>query len=177
MTLLTLLSVACCCGIPAYWGKPMWDQYPAKAALPVEVAGFDRREDSSSERAAQQLKVEMRARHVLAEDTFAGVYRDSDGKQLTIFGTTGFRFSPDKDIDEEVNRLTQTYQLVDVQPVETGVRGEYLRCGTGEADGKPVVLCIWADHGSLATGLFSRRSVDESAALLTELRGAIVSRD
>jgi hypothetical protein len=37
-------------------------------------------------------------------------------------------------------------------------------------------VCGWADHGSLATGVFTRRSVDDSATLLERIRGTIVSR-
>jgi hypothetical protein len=174
--LLTLLAFGCCCAGPAYYLKPMSDQYPATAALPATVADLSLLDDVKSQQTAQQLKQDMRVDHLLAEDTFAGIYRDPDGKRVTIFGTTGFRFSPDQDLAAEMTRLTADYQLTDVRAVDTGTRGEYQQCGTGRANGTPVVLCSWADHGSLAAALFTGRSVDESARLLSELRDTIVAR-
>jgi hypothetical protein len=172
-----LLLIAACCGCPAYYGKPMWDQYPATASLPAELAGLDLRDDAAGGVTSKKLEAKTRAAHPLVEHTFAGVYRESNGKQVTVFGTTGFRFSPDKDVESEANRLTKDYQLTDVQPVETHVRGEYERCGTGEADGTDVVVCTWADHGSLGTALFERRNLTDSIELLNTLRTNIVSRD
>jgi hypothetical protein len=176
MTMLTLLTVGCCCGCPAYFGKPIWDQYPAKVALPGQVADLSLRQNASSIRTAQQLKQDMRTAHLLAENTFAGVYTDPNGKAVTIFGATGLQLSPDKDLDAEITRLTGTYQLTEVQSVNTNTPGEYQRCATGQANGTPVVLCAWADHGSIASALFTRRSMNDSAQLLSDLRNTIVTR-
>jgi hypothetical protein len=171
-----LMTLACCCGCPAYFGKPMWEQYPASASLPAEVSDLNLREDATSQRVATQLKADLRGAHMLAEDTFAGVYSDGDGKRVTLFGTTGFRFSPESDLESEFNRLTERYGLREVAAVDTGTRGEYLRCGVGRDGQATVAVCGWADHGSLATGIFTRRSVDDSAALLQRMRGSVVSR-
>ena len=50
------------------------------------------------------------------------------------------------------------------------------RCGVGRSGGKAVVVCAWADHGSLATVLLTRRSVEESADLTGVLRNAVLTR-
>ncbi|WP_460847215.1 hypothetical protein [Phytohabitans suffuscus] len=171
-----LLSLACCCGCPAYFGKPMWEQYPASASLPAEVSDLTLREDAASRRVATQLQADLRGTHMLAEDTFAGVYADGGGKRVTLFGTTGFRFSPESDLEKEITRLTERYGLRQVESIDTGTRGEYLRCGVGKDGQATVAVCGWADHGSLATGVFTRRSVGDSAALLERLRGTVVSR-
>ena len=175
MMTMTLLSIACCCGVPAYFAKPMWEQYPATATLPASVADLQLRDDAASEEAARQLAEDVRAEHLLA-DPFAGVYSTADDKRITIFGATGFRFNPESDVDTEMARLTERYELTDVEVVDTGVRGEYQRCGIGRADGDTVVVCAWADHGSLATGIFTRLSKEDSARLLTSLRTWIVQR-
>jgi hypothetical protein len=171
-----VLTFVCCCGVPLYFGKPMWEQYPATATLPARVADLRLRDDAASERATQRLEQQTRSTHLLAEDTFAGIYTTPDGKRVTVFGATGFRFDPDADLDAEITRLTSEYDLTDVQAIETGTRGEYRRCGIGRADGDRVVVCAWADHGSLATGLFTRLSVEDSTALLTRLRETIMTR-
>lgn len=177
MMLFTLLTIACCCGLPYYYGKPMWDQYPAKATLPAELAGLKLRDDATSQQTAQQLKREMRTAHMIAEDTFAAVYGNSRGRRITVFGATGFRFSPDQDLDAEVQRLTSKYGLTKVQSYDTGVRGEYQQCGTGRMDGVTIVLCSWADHGSIGTVIFTQLSITDSVDRLPELRASIVTRD
>ncbi|MER7892281.1 hypothetical protein ABTX15_20915 [Micromonospora sp. NPDC094482] len=172
---LLLLTLACCCGCPAYYGMPISAQYPAKASLPGRVADLSLREDSRSEQAARQLETEVRKAHWLAEDTFAGVYTTADGKPVTVFGGTGFRLTPEADADDEITRLTEQYQLDAAEKVDTGVRGRHERCAVGSADGTDVVVCTSVDHGSIATGVFTRLSVQDSAALLDTLRGQIVT--
>ena len=91
---LLLLTLACCCGCPAYYGFPISAQYPARAALPVQVDDLSLRQDDGSTETAQKLENEVRQEHWLAEDTFAGVYATTSGKRVTVFGGTGFRLSP-----------------------------------------------------------------------------------
>ncbi|WJK43331.1 hypothetical protein O7608_13555 [Solwaraspora sp. WMMA2056] len=176
MSLLTLLTVACCCGCPAYYGKPLWDQYPASPALPGQFADLRLSDDGNSQETVARLEGEMRSTHLLAEETFAGVYRDGNGKQVVLYGITGFRMTPGSDLDDELGRIADEYQLGTVTAFDTDDRGSHLNCGTGQADGTDVVVCVWADHGSLGTALFTRRSVEESAELTYRLRGDAISR-
>ncbi|MEU8155454.1 hypothetical protein AB0B94_17470 [Micromonospora sp. NPDC048986] len=171
---LLLLSLACCCGCPAYYGFPISAQYPARAALPVQVDDLSLRQDSRSTEAAQKLENEVRKEHWLAEDTFAGVYATTSGKRVTVFGGTGFRLSPESDAEAEISRLTKRYALAAPESVDTGVRGRHERCAVGNADGSAVVVCTSVDHGSIATGVFTRLSVADSADLLGTLRAQIV---
>ncbi|MFC0506897.1 hypothetical protein ACFFG4_20235 [Micromonospora costi] len=174
---LLLLTLACCCGCPAYYGRPIWTQYPAHATLPAQVDDLSLREDSTSEQAARQLETEVREAHWLAEDTFAGVYATPDGKRVTVFGGTGFRLDPEGDADGEIARLAGSYRLGQVETVDTGVRGRHERCAVGHTDEGDVVVCTSVDHGSIATAVFTRLSVQDSAALLARLRTRIVTND
>ncbi|MEU5567312.1 hypothetical protein [Micromonospora musae] len=174
---LLLLALACCCGCPAYYGLPIWSQYPAHAALPAQVSDLSLRQDGTSTQTARQLETEVRKAHLLAEDTFAGVYTNPDGKQVTVFGGTGFRLDPESAADDEITRLAQQYQLGSAETVDTGVRGRHQRCAVGRADGDAVVVCTSVDHGSIATAIFTRLSLQDSAGLLDDLRGRIVSPD
>lgn len=171
---LLLLTLACCCGCPAYYGFPISAQYPARAALPVQVDDLSLRQDSRSTEAAQKLENEVRKEHWLAEETFAGVYATTSGKRVTVFGGTGFRLSPESDAEAEISRLTDRYALGAPESVDTGVRGRHERCAVGSADGSAVVVCTSVDHGSIATGVFTRLSVADSADLLGTLRAQIV---
>ncbi|MEH1168207.1 hypothetical protein V6V47_22755 [Micromonospora sp. CPCC 205539] len=172
---LLLLTLACCCGCPAYYGTPIASQYPAQAALPEQVADLSLRRDDRSETDARRLKDEMRQQHLLAEDTFAGIYSTADGKRVTIFGDTGFRWNPEGDADSEITRLSERYKLGTPETVDTDVRGRHERCAVGRSAGSEVVVCTSVDHGSMATGVFARLSVSDSAALLDTLRAQIVT--
>ncbi|MET8351988.1 MULTISPECIES: hypothetical protein [unclassified Micromonospora] len=171
---LLLLTLACCCGCPAYYGFPISAQYPARAALPEQVADLSLRQDDGSAKTARQLENEVRQEHWLAEDTFAGVYATADGKRVTVFGGTGIRLTPEADADAEISRLSERYALDAPETVKTGVRGRHERCAVGRSADTDVVVCTSVDHGSIATGVFTRLSVSDSAALLDTLRGQIV---
>ncbi|MBQ0981123.1 hypothetical protein KBX34_23915 [Micromonospora sp. M61] len=171
---MLLLTLACCCGCPAYYGFPISAQYPARAALPVQIEDLSLRQDGRSAETAKQLENEVRQEHWLAEDTFAGVYSTNSGKRVTVFGGTGFRLSPESDAEAEISRLTDRYALNAPETVDTGVRGRHERCAVGRADGSDVVVCTSVDHGSIATGVFTRLSVGDSATLLNTLRAQIV---
>ncbi|MFI7080843.1 hypothetical protein ACIBO1_26415 [Micromonospora sp. NPDC049903] len=172
---MLLLTIACCCGCPAYYGVPMASQYPASASLPSQVADLELRQDDRSTQAARQLESQVRQAHLLADGTFAGIYATSAGKQVTVFGGTGFRFAPSADADSEIERLTQQYSLGEAQVVETGVRGRHERCAVGTVDGVGVVVCTSVDHGSITSAVFTGLSVDDSAQLLATMRRQIVS--
>ncbi|MDM4720324.1 hypothetical protein QTQ03_12315 [Micromonospora sp. WMMA1363] len=171
-----LFTLACCCGCPAYWAAPMVSQYPATAVLPPEVRDLRLRQDEGSVRAAKELEAQVRSAHWLAEDTFAGIYTTRTGKRVTVFGGTGFRLSPESDADAEIARLGEQYALGEPQVFHTGVRGRHERCAVGRVAGTGVVVCTSVDHGSIATAVFTRLSMDDSAALLDHLREQIVTQ-
>jgi hypothetical protein len=172
----TLLSVACCCGVPAYFAWPAAHQYPASAVLPQSVADLELRDDDASRRTADRLAREVQNTNLVVDDVFAGVYTDDRGKRVTLFGTTGFRLTPQADVEAEMQRLADEYHITGVQPFDLGEAGAHERCGVGRANGTSLVVCGWADHGSLATVLLTRRSVADSAKLVGLLRESVVTR-
>ena len=167
----TLLTLVFCCGVPALFLWPAAGQYPVSAVLPGSVSDLDLRDDSTSRRAAERLAAEL-------DDAkaFAGVYADGNGKRVTIFGTTGLRLTPKQDVEAQIQQLTTDYDVKDVQSFDMGETGVHERCGTGKAGRNTVVVCAWADHGSLVTVLMTRRSVADSADLTAVLRSAVLSR-
>jgi hypothetical protein len=174
---LLLLTLGCCCGVPAWFGIPMSQQYPATAAVPTEVGGLARRDDA---RTVRELKGRARSGHLFAEDTFAAVYEGWPGGRVAVYGTTGFRLAPKSDLESELGRLADEFQLTDVQEVEPGPLGGHQRCGFGtppEGDDPDLVLCAWADHGSLGVATFSAGSLEDDAEVLRQLRASIVSRE
>jgi hypothetical protein len=173
---MTLLTVACCCGAPAYFGTPVLDQYPATPALPERVADLRLNGNDAITDSLGEWERQLGDRSLLTEKTFAGVYTDARGKRVIVVGTTGFRLDPGGDVAAEFDLLTKEYDLTQTQTVETGLRGVHQRCGVGWADGVSVVVCARADHGSLTAALFTGRSLPESGDLLARLHDAFIQR-
>jgi hypothetical protein len=166
-----LLGVLCCCGIPGYFAWPAAQQYPVTAILPDAVSDLNLRDDADGRRAAQRLSDELSS-----ADAFAGVYADGNGKRVTVFGTTGLRLTPKQDAEAQIRHLSADYEIQEVSAYDLGVTGVHERCGVGRAERTTVVVCVWADHGSLATVLTTRRSVDDTAELTGVLRNAVLVR-
>ncbi|NYT94793.1 hypothetical protein [Salinispora sp. H7-4] len=169
-----LFVIACCCGGPAYWVTPVLNQFPAHAALPTAFGDLHLREDHHSTQIAAELARQVDEAHWTASDTFAGIYRTGAGKQVTVFGSTGLWLAPKSAAEAEMERLTGQYSLDPSQAVGTGVRGRHGRCAPGHDDGTGVVVCTSVDHSSIATAVFTRLSVPDSATLLDALRKQIV---
>jgi len=169
LAVFTLVTAICCCGIPALLVWPAAGQYPVTAVLPDSVSDLNLRDDAASKRAARRLSQELSS-----ADAFAGIYSDGSGKRVTIFGMTGLRFTPEQDVEAQIQHLTADYDIRDVQPYDLGEAGVHERCGVGRTAGASVVVCVWADHGSLATVLLTRRSVSDSAELTGVLRSAVL---
>ncbi|MBO3738244.1 hypothetical protein [Actinoplanes flavus] len=156
-----------------YWLVPGARQYPVTAALPDSFADLKLRDTAAGQRAAQRLADELQSAGS-GGDSFAGIYADGRGKRVTVFGVTGFRLTPGSDVEAQLARLSDSLRLRDVQPFDLGVFGAYQLCGTGRLEDTAVVACAWADHGSLATVLLTRRSLEESAELVSSLRDTVL---
>ncbi|MBM2621671.1 hypothetical protein JIG36_39825 [Actinoplanes sp. LDG1-06] len=159
IALLGLIGVVCCCGLPFAWTQsPAGDQYPVTAALP----------DSFSD-------LKLRDTEDAGPSGFAGEYRDGRGKRVTVFGETGFRLAPGSDVKSRIEQAAAEYGLTDVQSYDLGEFGAHERCGVGRDGNASVVVCAWADHGSLATVLLTRRSIADSADLVARLREEVLT--
>ena len=88
---------------------------------------------------------------------------------------TGWRFTPGNDVRAQLDRLAGDFRLSGVQSFDLGEFGAHESCGVGRQDGTAVVVCAWADHGSLATVLLTRRSLTDSADLVARLRSTVLS--
>ncbi|HEX5201719.1 MAG TPA: hypothetical protein VFW27_17460 [Actinoplanes sp.] len=174
--LVALFGVLCCCGLPfAYFQFPAARQYPVTADLPTDFSDLSLRDDNASRRAADRLAAQLDAADSRDGKPFAGVYGDRRGKRVTIFGVTGWRFTPKSDVRAQLDRLADDFDLANVQSFDLGEAGAHESCGVGRADGTNVVVCAWADHGSMATVLLTRRSIPDSADLVGRLRSAVLT--
>jgi hypothetical protein len=161
----------------AYWFVPGVRQYPVTAALPDSFADLELRDNASGQRAAKRLADQLQETGTDGS-AFAGIYADDRGKRVTVFGVTGLRLTPGADVKAQLDRLADAIDLKNVQSFDIGGFagfGAQQECGTGRLDGTSVVACTWADHGSLATVLLTRRSLSESADLVTRLRATVLN--
>ena len=176
MLLLAALCLGCCGGAVA-WAKPYWDQYPATAVPGATVPGLTKIEDSTAKRNADRLRKSIDSDH-LDEADFTAVYQDVDNRQqrVTVFGATRFIVDPERDLDASLRKLTADLQLKDVREVDEGPFGGHQRCGTGRLAEQAISVCAWADHGSIAVALFTRRTLEESGPMLHNIRGSLIQR-
>lgn len=64
-----------------------------------------------------------------------------------------------------------------IEQVEPGPMGGDARCGTSGVDGKPIVVCGWADQGSMGyITWYSKTALDTAANEFAALRGQIEHR-
>jgi hypothetical protein len=173
---ISLLSVACCCGIPALIAKPFIDEYPAKVATPAQAAGLVRVDDAAARRLIIDMKRRVRSEYLLAEDVFAAVYTEpeTDGENVNLLGAARLTLDPDKDLKSALGKLSR-FTVTESRPLDAGRLGGELRCGQASGEDSTVV-CGWADHGSIGVAVFTGRSTEESAELLRGLRAAVVTR-
>jgi hypothetical protein len=163
-------------GVPLLYERfPAARQYPVSASLPDSFSDLSLRDDNASRKATERLAGQLNADGADSDGVFAGVYGDGHGKRVTVFGVTGWRFTPGSDAQAEINRLAGDFDIDTVTSYDTGVPGVHEFCATGRSDGAAVVVCAWADHGSLAAVLLTRRSQDESAELVGRLRESVLS--
>jgi hypothetical protein len=118
----------------------------------------------------------VRARHGFFTDAFAALYRDDAGRRVVVYGATGLRLTPRDDLTQETARYPDRYGVESLAAVDTGAPGVHVSCGAGRVDGTRVTVCGWADHGSVATVVFHRRSADDAAQLVNRIRTAVLSR-
>ena len=153
-------------------------QKDAKLAAPASVGSLrlDNGEDAKS--TADYLQTALAAK-VDLDETMAGVYKDSTdaSKDVLLFGGTALIWTPENDLDAAFDLISDNSGSVNgLHEVDAGSLGGTMKCGTTKTDDGDLAVCGWADHGSLALGMFTNRTPAGSAALFRQLRDASESR-
>ena len=107
------------------------------------------------------------------------VYRDpaDEKRAVPFFGGTTLLWQPERDLDSLFRLMAdETGRVTDVRAVPAGKYGGVMKCGKTSGDGGDFAICGWADHGSVAMGMFANRPVDESASLFRQLRDVVQTR-
>jgi hypothetical protein len=171
-----------CLGAGYVISKPYLAEWPAKLTAPDSLAGLTKSTEPDLQQAANEIAAGIR-KDVQVDDAIAAFYRDPKKEEriVAIVGGTAFLMSPKTELDEAFRSAgSGGMGIKDTRDVNAGPLGGVARCGTAEqVSGKqkvPLSICAWADHGSLVIGLFFNRSVEESAALLLQIRSEILTR-
>ena len=178
---VALLAVLALAGIGAFgtWGWRITQQKDAKITTPDQVAGL--RQDNS-ERAvstADYLRSGLAA-DIQLDSSFGAVYQDpADARRaVLIFGGTTLLWQPERDLDSLFGLMAdETGAVTRLRDVSPGRLGGVMKCGSTSGDGGDFAICGWADHGSVVMAMFPFRSVEDSGALLREIREAVQTRD
>ncbi|GIG92820.1 hypothetical protein [Plantactinospora endophytica] len=166
----------------AVFGSVTWrilQEKDATLSTPVEVAGLTRDESDGARTTIEYLQTAVNAEIDFAE-SFGAVYADPAGpdRSVLLFGGTTLVWQPERDLDRLFDLASEEDSPVaDIHEVDAGSLGGVMKCGTAPIQQGELVFCGWADHGSIAMGMFAGRSVDESAALLRDIRNTVQSRD
>jgi hypothetical protein len=176
LTTAALLG-ALCCGAGAVLTAPIWEQYPATVSVGESVAGLQQVHSAEIDARAHEMVLSLRAEQG-ADQAFAAMLADpaDSERQVIIVGGTRFILDPGRELDNAIRG--QNTHVTDIVPYDPGVLGGELRCGSGQDNGAPIVVCAWIDHGSVGLGLFyGGREPAESAQLFSAIRAEILHRD
>jgi hypothetical protein len=163
------------------FGPTAWDvlrERNSRIDRPDRIEGLTLDRSQGAQDTADYLRTAVSA-GVPLDKTVGAVYvQDEDTAHSVIFfGGTGLLLQPDKQLSHAFGLITdQTGGVSEVVTKPAGSLGGTVKCGTTPTDDGTMAVCGWADHGSLALALFPGRGVDESAALLLRMRGAMQHR-
>ncbi len=155
---------------------PILREYPATLSHPDAVAGMAKLTDTAHVRAAGGMRARIAA-GVPLDDLSVDFYAaDVDpGRPVLVAAGTHLILNPGGQLDAAFRTLaTAQYPLTNSARVYPGFLGGAARCGTVGTVG--VTACAWADHGSVGFVYAYGRDVEDTAALMREVRAELVHR-
>ncbi|MEV0003229.1 hypothetical protein AB0H28_13205 [Micromonospora sp. NPDC050980] len=159
-------------------GWRVFQEKDTQLTQPVRVAGLTR-DDSDRARGTADYLRDGLAADIELDRSFGTVYRDpADAKRsVLLFGGTTLLWQPERDLDTLFGLMAdETGKVARLREVDAGRLGGVMKCGTTSGDGGDFTVCGWADHGSVAMGMFPGRPVADAATLFRRLREGIQSR-
>ncbi len=165
-------------GVIGYTAWRISSQKDATLTAPKQVAGLTIDESDDGRQTAEYLATALSA-DVDFDKAVGAVYTDpaAAGRSVLFFGGTTLIWTPGSDLDTAFELVGDDQGAVTgLRDVDPGALGGAMRCGSTKSDDGDLTVCGWADHGSLALALFPNRPLDDSAALLREIRSATQTR-
>jgi hypothetical protein len=159
--------------------KPFVAEGNAKLSTPQTVAGLQLSTNDQLKAAAEQMKTQMNQDVKNATSSIGAFYSDPSDptKIVMIAGVTGTVADPNKELNDAFSSMgTGGLPVSNIHDVDPGSLGGSAKCGEGSTQGQPLVVCAWADHGSLAMIVFFNRDAASSEPLFRQIRGEILTR-
>jgi hypothetical protein len=177
MAVTAALQSVLCAGAMLALITPSSDQYPASVEVNSRVPGLVRVNDAPRRVTAERMLTRMRTDQ-FDEQAFVALYAEGTNRQrqVTLFGVTRLVSVPARELDAAMQRLSVDLQLKSVREFPAGSLGGEQRCGAGRLDNRVIIACGWADHGSIAIGVFSGRTEADGASLLRTVRANVLHR-
>jgi hypothetical protein len=136
--------------------------------------------DPALTEAANQIKTNLSAKVPNATGTVGAFYVDpSDPAKLTmVVGATGKVDDPAAELDQVfAGAASSGLTVSDIHNVSPGTLSGDAKCGTAAVSGQPVVVCAWADPGSVGLMQFRQRDMTASADLFAQMRNGMLTRE
>lgn len=176
---LAVLLVLCCGGAYLFGGRDIIKESNASLSTPDTVAGLKKSTNPRMKPLIDQASTDLK-KDVGFKDTIAALYEDPTDPQkaVVLVGGTKLFLRLDSELDSAFEGVNdENGSVKSVTEVDPGEQGGKARCGAANQQGIALSICAWADHGSLVMGIFINRPVNESAALLRQIRSEILKRD
>ncbi|MDG4799143.1 hypothetical protein [Micromonospora sp. WMMD980] len=159
-------------------GWRVYQQKDTRLTQPGNVAGLTR-DDSDRARSTADYLRDGFAADIDLDRSFGTVYTDpADAKRsVLMFGGTTLLWQPERDLDTLFDLMAdETGKVAGLREVDAGRLGGVMKCGRTSGDGGDFAVCGWADHGSVAMGMFPGRPVDDAATLFRQIREGVQRR-
>jgi hypothetical protein len=166
-------------GVAGVFGARIVQQKDATLTPPESVAGLTRDDSETALSTADDLRSAFAA-GIDLDQSVGAVYTDPGAaeRSVLLFGGTTLLWSPERDLDTLFGLVADDAGAVEgLHEVDAGELGGVMKCGRTATEGGDISVCGWADHGSVAIGLFPGRGQDEAGSLLLEMREATQTRD
>lgn len=141
--------------------------------------GLNKETSDEMQKVVDQMEADMRRDIGDVDHVAAGIYSDGDPQKLVILvAATSTILFPDDEIAEAFkgfNGMSGT-GVGGQTSYPAGDLGGTVKCGAGTEDDLPMILCAWADHGSVGIALFIGRDLKESSDLFLQIRPLVESR-
>lgn len=177
---LAAVLVLCCGAGYLFGGRDILAERNATLSTPDTVAGLKKSTNAQLQPFAEKATADLKEESGLTS-TIAAFYEDPKDRQklVMLVGGTKLLLRPESELDDAFRGFNEgaDNDVKNVVEVDAGDLGGKARCGSVTEEGTESALCAWADHGSIVLGVFFNRPVNESAALLRQIRSEILTRD
>jgi hypothetical protein len=168
-------------GVAAYvWTADKIQAARTRVEAPTTLAGRPKITEAQLVAMVDQLAAQVKRGMPNATSTAVGLYGEPAELDVVVLAAVaGPVADPAKQLDQTFEGVrTAGLSASGITSVDPGPLGGEARCGNVSAGPVSVVLCAWADPGSLGlVGYYFEQNVDEVAAEFVRARGEVEKRD